>query len=61
MGAPEIPEDLDKLSDKELRLLEQNTRDGCLARLKYVNNINCLLQAAVVMMNHYTTACDAAG
>jgi len=61
MQVPELPEDLDQLSDEELRLMEQNTRDGCLARLKYVTNIKCMLEASLVMMNHYTTACHLAG
>lgn len=58
---PQIPTNLDSLSTEELRIMEQNSRDGCLARLKYVNDIKCMLDAAVVMMNHYSSACLIAG
>jgi len=52
---------LDTLTDEELRLMEQNTRQGCLARIKYITDIKCMLDAAVVMMNHYSSACLVAG
>jgi len=41
--------------------MEQNTRQGCLARIKYITDIKCMLDAAVVMMNHYSSACLVAG
>lgn len=58
---PPIPANLDSLSDEELRLMEQNTRQACLARLKYVTDIKYMLDAAIVMMNHYSSACLIAG
>ncbi|KAE9543535.1 hypothetical protein AGLY_002335 [Aphis glycines] len=58
---PNIPPNLDTLTDEELRLMEQNTRQGCLARIKYITDIKCMLDAAVVMMNHYSSACLVAG
>ncbi|XP_025198117.1 E3 ubiquitin-protein ligase synoviolin B-like [Melanaphis sacchari] len=58
---PNVPPNLDTLTDEELRLMEQNTRQGCLARIKYITNIKCMLDAAVVMMNHYSSACLVAG
>lgn len=56
-----MPPNLDTLSDEELRLMEQNTRQGCLARIKYITDIKCMLDAAVVMMNQYSSACLIAG
>lgn len=58
---PNMPDNLDTLSDEELRLMEQNTRQGCLARLKYINDVKCMLDAATVMMNQYSSACLIAG
>ncbi|XP_026816134.1 E3 ubiquitin-protein ligase synoviolin B-like isoform X2 [Rhopalosiphum maidis] len=58
---PNIPPNLDTLTDEELRLMEQNTRQGCLARIKYITDIKCMLDAAVVMMNQYSSACLVAG
>lgn len=58
---PTLPDNLDALSDEELRLMEQNTRNGCLARLKYITDIKCMLDSAIVMMNHYSSACLIAG
>lgn len=58
---PNMPPNLDTLSDEELRLMEQNTRQGCLARIKYITDIKCMLDAAVVMMNQYSSACLIAG
>jgi len=58
---PNIPPNLDTLSDEELRLMEQNTKQGCLARIKYITDIKCMLDAAVVMMNQYSSACLMAG
>jgi len=58
---PKIPDNLDSLTDEELRLMEENTRRGCIARLKYINNIKCMLDASVTLMNHYSSACLIAG
>lgn len=56
-----MPPNLDTLSDEELRVMEENTRQGCLARLKYITDIKCMLDAAAVMMNHYSSARLVAG
>lgn len=56
-----MPNNLDTLSDEELYQMEQNTRNACLARIKYLNEIKTMLDVSMVMMNHYTTACLAAG
>ncbi|VVC28847.1 Hypothetical protein CINCED_3A018772 [Cinara cedri] len=58
---PELPADLDTLSHEELYQMEQNTRAACIARLKYVTDIKTMLDAAMVMMNHYSSACLVAG
>ncbi|XP_050520904.1 E3 ubiquitin-protein ligase synoviolin-like [Daktulosphaira vitifoliae] len=58
---PIMPQNLTDLSDEELKIMEQNTREGCLARLKYITDIKAMLDAAVVMMNHYSSACLIAG
>jgi len=58
---PHVPINLDTLSDEELRIMEQNTKDGCLARLKYITDIKCMLDSAIIMMNHYSSACLIAG
>lgn len=58
---PQMPDNLDSLSDEELRLMEQNTRQGCIARLKYITDIKCMLDTAVLLMNHYSSACLIAG
>ncbi|XP_050443055.1 E3 ubiquitin-protein ligase synoviolin B [Adelges cooleyi] len=58
---PPVPDNLSALSDKELRIMEGNTREACLARLKYVTDIKTMLDAAMVMMNHYSSACLIAG
>lgn len=58
---PQMPANLDTLTDEELRVMEENTRRGCLARLKYITDIKCMLDTAMVMMNHYSSACLIAG
>lgn len=54
-------DDLDALSDEKLSLMEQNTRNGRLARLKYLTNIKCKLDATIRKMNHYSSAWILAG
>lgn len=61
MQAPELPDDLDTLTDEELRIMEQNTREGCIARLRYVTDIKCMLETTMSMMKQYTAACQIAG
>lgn len=59
--APELPDDLDVLTDEELRIMEQNTREGCIARFKYVTDIKCMLETTMSMMKQYSAACQIAG
>lgn len=53
---PHLPPNLDALSDDELRRLEQNTRQACVDRLKFLNDIKCMLDSAGLLMNHYNSA-----
>lgn len=54
--SPDLPPNLDALSDDELRLLEQNTRQACTDRLKFLQDIKCMLDSAALLMNHYNSA-----
>ncbi|XP_025417770.1 E3 ubiquitin-protein ligase synoviolin B-like isoform X2 [Sipha flava] len=54
--SPHMPPNLDALSDDELRHLEQNTRQACVDRIKFLNDIKCMLDTAAMLMNHYNSA-----
>lgn len=48
------------LSEEQLRVLEKHTREGVEMRIKCLQNISKMLDAAVIMMHQYSSAAKAA-
>jgi E3 ubiquitin-protein ligase synoviolin len=48
--------DVARMSDEELRILEEKTREGVQARLQCLERVRVLLDAAMLQMNAYTQA-----
>lgn len=58
---PMPPQNLQNLSDEELRQMEGNERANVEARIQCLRNIQVMLDAAVVMMQQYTAAATLSG
>lgn len=50
---PPMPQNLDQLSDEELRALEGNERSHIQERLKLLKNISTMINASISLMNQY--------
>lgn len=52
---PPVPPGLDRLSDEELRLLEGTERKNVEERIKFLRNVQTLLDASSALMSQYQT------
>lgn len=51
---PNVPHNLEQLTDEELRILEGTERRSIEERIKLIKNIQLLMDASVALMNQYT-------